>query len=91
MGGRRRSSQAAASGAEDGCDGAAVEDLTSRVLRWKSEHPARDYVGRPLRIFSTASAALSWDVTGGVYPRMRGGKFLGDVVLIPMSARVPPL
>eukprot|EP00959_Pyramimonas_sp_CCMP1952_P310924 6507051-Pyramimonas_sp.AAC.1 len=52
MGKRRRSSQAAASGAEDGCDEAAVEDLTSRVLRWKSERPPRDYVGRPLCILT---------------------------------------
>ena len=34
----------AASGAEDDDD-----DLTSRVRRWKIEHPARDYVGQPLQ------------------------------------------
>eukprot|EP00959_Pyramimonas_sp_CCMP1952_P341071 7144718-Pyramimonas_sp.AAC.1 len=52
MGERRRSSQAAASGAEGGCDEAVAGDLTSRALRWKSEHPAKDCVGRPLRILT---------------------------------------
>ena len=48
----KRGSRSAASSAGDGdwaAPGAEDDDLTSRVRRWKSEHPARDYGGQPLQ------------------------------------------
>ena len=94
----KRGNRSAACSAGDGdywaAPGAEDDDLTSRVRRWKSEHPARDYGGQPLQHVQPSdglgSGTLALSVRCGVYSRTREGQFLGDFVLIPMSRRAPP-
>ena len=95
--GKRGSRSAASSSAGDGdwaAPGAEHDDLTSRVRRWKSQHPARDYGGQPLQHVQPShgrcSGTLAPSVRCGVYSRTREGQFVGDLVLIPMSRRAPP-
>ena len=92
----KRGNRSAACSAGDGdywaAPGAEDDDLTSRVRRWKSEHPARDYGGQPLQHVQPSDGLGSGtlvvrSVRCGVYSRTRDGQFAGDVVWIPMAQR----